>query len=235
MEPKNKKIKVLYCRVSSENQKFDSQKEFAETYDLIIEEKISGIVPFFLREGGKSIKKMIEEGVYFELHVSHADRLGRDLIDILSMVRLCTFNKINIVCFKQNIQTLNTDGTENYASKLTLSLLLGVAEFNRLQQKKVQADGIKMTKRNKPESYIGRKKGSIESDQAILSKPKNALAVEYLKEGKYSNTKIARLCGLSLNTITKIRKVMERVERESKNPFRNQNEQELSQRESIFR
>lgn len=219
MDSKNKKMKLLYCRVSSDNQKFDSQKEFAETYDLIIEERISGVIPFFSREGGKRIKQMIEEGVEFELHVSHADRLGRDQIDVLSMIRLCTLNKVNIVCFKQNLETLGPDGTENHASKLTISLLLGVAEFNRVQLKRTQATGIKMAKKNNPNFYLGRKKGSSESTEMILSKPKNALAAKYIMEGEFSLKKIAKLSGLSQGTIIKIKKTLKKRDYEMNNPF----------------
>ena len=54
IQPKNdKKTRVKYVRVSSLDQKTDRQTVDAKSYDLVIEDKCSGSIPFFEREGGK--------------------------------------------------------------------------------------------------------------------------------------------------------------------------------------
>ena len=78
--------KILYIRVSSLDQSLNRQQENLEEYDTVIEDRISGAVPFFERPGGKEVMKLIEQGVKFQLYVSHVDRCGRNVLDILSMM-----------------------------------------------------------------------------------------------------------------------------------------------------
>lgn len=207
------KIKVLYCRVSSISQKLDSQKENSGYYNLIFEEKVSGLVPFFARKEGAKIQKMIAEGVRFDLYVSHVDRLGRDPLDILSLIRLCTLHGINIIFTKQNLQTLDQDGYENPVDKFTISILLTVAELSRAQQLSVAKTGINIARKKNPNFYPGRKKGSKENTNLFFSKPKNAIALNLLKEGFYKCKEIAKLSGLHPNSISKIKRIWQSEQR----------------------
>jgi len=79
-------MKVLYCRVSSLDQKTDRQRVDEKSFKLVIEDKCSGAVPFFDREGGKQIKKLIDQRVKFSLSVLSIDRLGRNLRDIINTI-----------------------------------------------------------------------------------------------------------------------------------------------------
>ena len=47
-------MKVLYVRVSSLDQKTDRQKNESKEFDLVIEDKSSGAIPFFQRKGCKN-------------------------------------------------------------------------------------------------------------------------------------------------------------------------------------
>ena len=51
----DKLIRVLYTRVSTLEQKTDRQTVNSSLYDLVVEDKCSGSIPFFEREGGKKI------------------------------------------------------------------------------------------------------------------------------------------------------------------------------------
>ena len=55
-----KQIKVLYTRVSTIDQKTDRQRVNESEYQLVIEDKCSGGIPFFERNGGKEILQLIE-------------------------------------------------------------------------------------------------------------------------------------------------------------------------------
>jgi len=44
-------MKVLYVRCSTIDQKTDRQRVSEKDYDLVIEDKCSGAIPFFEREG----------------------------------------------------------------------------------------------------------------------------------------------------------------------------------------
>ncbi len=56
-------MKVLYCRVSTLDQKTDRQRVDEKNYSMVIDDKCSGSVPFFERAGGIEAKNLIEKGV----------------------------------------------------------------------------------------------------------------------------------------------------------------------------
>ena len=65
-------MKILYTRVSSIDQRTDRQRINEQDYDLVIEDKCSGSVAFFEREGGKEILSYLEKGFidsYLGAHV----------------------------------------------------------------------------------------------------------------------------------------------------------------------
>ena len=69
-QTKNDKFtRILYTRVSSLEQKTDRQTVNSSSYDLVVEDKCSGSIPFFEREGGKKIKTFIDMGCKLELDV----------------------------------------------------------------------------------------------------------------------------------------------------------------------
>lgn len=67
----------LYCRVSSIDQKTDRKKVNEKEYGIVIEDKCSGAVPFFEREGGKEIKKLLDNGILTSFSALSLDRMGR--------------------------------------------------------------------------------------------------------------------------------------------------------------
>lgn len=197
-------MKILYCRVSTMEQKTDRQKINETDFNLVIEDKCSGSIPFFERTGGVEIKKLIDEGVKISLAVWQIDRLGRDLRDIINTIYYFNEKKICIHFVSQGLTTLNQDGYENPISKMMISILGIVGEMEKTQIKERQREGIRIAKMKGV--YLGRKKGSAEDLLSFLSKPKNKKALEYLKKG-YKSVEISRLTTLNLNTITKIKKL----------------------------
>ena len=197
-------MNVLYCRVSTLDQKTDRQKVSEKDYGLVIEDKCSGAVPFFEREGGKEIKKLLDKGVLTSLSVWTIDRLGRDLRDILNTIHFFTSKHIPIHFLSQGLVTLDEQGKENPISKLMISILGIVGEMERSQIRERQLEGIALAKLKGV--YKGRVKGSREDVAAFLSKKANREALAYLKKG-YKAVEVAKLTGLHLNTITKIKKL----------------------------
>jgi DNA invertase Pin-like site-specific DNA recombinase len=196
-------LKVLYCRVSSLDQKTDRQRVDEKSYSLVIEDKCSGAIPFFERSGGKEIKKLIEKGLKFSLSVLTIDRLGRDLRDIINTIHFFTENKITIHFVSQSLSTLDIDGKENPIAKMMISILGVVGEMERTQIKERQVEGIKIAKLKG--IYKGRVEGSKESVAAFLGKENNKKSLELLNKG-YKAIEISKLTGVHINTITKIKK-----------------------------
>lgn len=196
-------MKILYCRVSSLDQRTDRQKVNEKDFQLVIEDKCSGAIPFFERQGGKEILKLIDKGLVTSLSALSIDRLGRDLRDIINTIHFFNERKIAIHFISQGLTTLDHNGKENPISKMMISILGVVGEMERSQIKERQIEGIKLAKLRG--AYKGRAEGSSEDVLSFLSKERNKKALEYLKKG-YKGTEAAKLAGVHVNTITKIKK-----------------------------
>ena len=197
-------MKVLYARVSTIEQKTDRQKVNEQDYQLVIEDKCSGAIPFFDRNGGKEVLNLIDKGLLKDLYVWQIDRLGRDLRDILNTIHFFNQKDICIHFVSQGLRTLQPGGQENPISKMIISILGVVGEMERSQIKERQLEGIKIAKLNGV--YMGRKSGTKENTLHFLSKPKNKKALEYLNKG-YMKNEVAKIVGINVNTITKISKL----------------------------
>jgi DNA invertase Pin-like site-specific DNA recombinase len=184
----------------------DRQRVNDADFDFVIEDKCSGSIAFFEREGGKEIKKLIDAGVLSSLSVWQIDRLGRDLRDIMNTIHY--FNSLNVPIkfVAQGLTTLDHEGKENPISKLIISILGIVGEMERNQIKERQREGIRIAKLKG--SFKGRKTGSKEDILSFLSKEKNKKAVDYLKKG-FKAVEVSKLTGLNVNTITKIKKAIQ--------------------------
>ena len=88
---------------------------------------------------------------------------------------------------------------------MIISILGVVGEMEKKQIRERQLEGIAIAKMKGV--YLGRKTGSTEDVLKFLSKPKNKTAVEYLKKG-LKNNEAAKLSGVHINTITKIKRLV---------------------------
>jgi DNA invertase Pin-like site-specific DNA recombinase len=171
----------------------------------VIEDKVSGSVPFFERQGGKMVLDLVEKGEIEELSVFQIDRLGRDVRDIVNTIHFFTERQICISFISQGLKTLNPDKTENSISKMVINILGIVSEIERTQILERQRQGIDLAKSKGV--YKGRKTGTQEDTLKFLSKPKNKKVIELLRKG-YKSSDISTLVGVHINTITKIKKVL---------------------------
>ena len=199
------KMKVFYVRVSTIDQKTDRQRINDKEYDLLVEDKCSGSIPFFEREGGKKIKQLIDKKILTSLSVWTIDRMGRDLLDVLHTIQFLSEKGIRIHFIQQGLISLDDDGKENPISKMIISILGIVAEMERKQIKERQREGIQLAKLRGV--YKGRVHGSKEDIRSFLSKPKVAKTIDYLKKG-YKASEISRIVGIHVNTITKVKKMV---------------------------
>ena len=197
-----KKVKVLYTRVSTIDQNLGRQQVDASNYQMVIEDRISGMTPFFDRPGGAKVKSLIEKGVDFELHIWQIDRLGRSIGQILDTIHYFTSKNICISFVAQNLRTLNDDGKENAITKLIISILGCVGEMERTAILERTQEGRELAKIQG--KFLGRKKGTNESTIQFLEKHKKP--IDLLKKG-YKGVEVAKICNISLNTITKIKKL----------------------------
>jgi DNA invertase Pin-like site-specific DNA recombinase len=198
-------MKVLYTRISSVDQKTDRQRITESDFDLVVEDKCSGAIPFFDREGGKEVLKYTDAGILTSLSVWEIDRLGRNLSDILNTIHFFTQRNITIYFLNQGLKTIDDHGKEIPISKLIISILGIVGEMERNQIKERQKEGIRIAKL-KGSVYKGRKKGSDENILEFLEKPQNKKVFDFLKKD-YKCKEAAVLTDVHYNTVTKIRKL----------------------------
>lgn len=131
---------IIYGRVSTHSQDVDRQidelREFCKysKYEVIevFTETVSGIKS---REERKQISKLLE---YVEKHpevngvlVWELSRIGRKTHDILDIINELTTKKIWIYSKKENLFSLNPDGTENPTSNLLMAILSSVSTLER--------------------------------------------------------------------------------------------------------
>ena len=197
-------MKVLYCRVSTLDQKTDRQRVDEKNYDLVVEDKCSGSIHFFERPGGKEIQNLMDNGVKISLSVLSIDRMGRDARNIANTIHYFTSNKIAITFISQGLTTLDEFGKENPISKMVISILSVIGEINKVQILENQVEGIRIAKMKG--IYKGRVKGSTEDVLQFLGKEKNKKSLELLKKG-YKAVEVSKITGVNQNTITKIKKL----------------------------
>jgi len=197
-------MNILYCRVSTLDQKTDRQKVNEKDFNYTVEDKCSGAIPFFERPGGKEIIKLMAKGNLTTLAVWSIDRLGRNLRDIINTIHFFNEKKVAIRFISQGLITLDENGKENPISKMMISILGVVGEMERSQIRERQMEGIRIAKAMGV--YKGRAAGSTEDVYSFLSKPANRKALNYLKDGLKPG-EVAKLTALHPNTITKIKKL----------------------------
>jgi DNA invertase Pin-like site-specific DNA recombinase len=126
-------VEILYCRVSNVNQKTDHQRVNEKDFKIVIEDKCSGSVPFFEREGGKQVLTYINKGLLTSLSVCSIDRLGINFRDILYIIHFFNEKNIPIIFLSQGLRTIDENGKENDITQLMISILGNVGEIKRSQ------------------------------------------------------------------------------------------------------
>lgn len=198
-------MKVLYTRISSQDQNSDRQKMSSIVFDLILEDVCSGSINLFDRPEGQKIKSLVNDGESFELVVYDIDRLGRNLLDIISTIEYLTEHRICVNILSQGLKTLTTEGTENPTSKLVISILGTVAEIERKKIVERTREGVAIAKAKG--MYKGRKEGTKEAVEKFLAKPKTKEISRLLKKGNTIKDVVA-MTNSSIGTVMKVKKVI---------------------------
>ncbi|MCL1690021.1 transposase [Elizabethkingia anophelis] len=198
-------MKARYIRVSTGNQNTERQLEKNHPNERLYIDIESGAVPFKEREQGNRLIQDIEADSIKYISVHSIDRLGRNLFDILATLELLNEKKVTLKVDNLGIESL-VNNKPNSAFKLIISVMANIAEMERETMLERQKEGIKIAIAKGV--YKGRVKGSKESDEQVLSKYKEV--VKYLKRGQ-SLRDIAKLCNVSLGTVQKVKKVLEKL------------------------
>jgi DNA invertase Pin-like site-specific DNA recombinase len=203
--------KVKYIRISSIDQNTGRQEVNAKDFSKIYVDRISGIIPFKERKEGKKLLADIENNSITEVHVNSIDRLGRNIIELLTMIEFLNQNSVNL--FVENIGMYSLiENKPNPSFKMIISVLGNVAEMERSNMLERQRQGIELAKAKK--LYSGRLYGSRMADAEVLTKYK--IVVKELKNGE-SLRRAAKIGDCSLGTAQKVQRLITKLYKDSMN------------------
>lgn len=197
-----KGIKMIYgyIRVSTDKQSTDNQKfeilAFAKsqniTIDKWIEEVISGTKSLKKRELGHLLKHLKANDI---LIASELSRLGRNLLQIMSILHYCMEIGAKIWTIKDNYRL-----GEDIQSKV-LAFAFGLSaeiERNLISQRTKEA----LKKKRAEGVILGRPKGKKNAPNKYKLSGKENLIRELLQVG-VSKRKIAKICKVDRNTLSR--------------------------------
>jgi len=220
------KTAIIYARVSSTTDRQNTDRQvmdltkYAETHGYSVyntfSEKISGAKK-------NSERIVLQDAIQYAISnqveailVSELSRLGRSVYEVQESIKICRDNNINVVFQKENVSIFDANGKESIVFPVLISCLGMAASIERENiAYRLQSGKLAKRQRNieaglKPTVGEGRPTGSVESDEAFLTKYKDA--VKDLKKG-IAIRKVAQLYSLSTHTVQKIKNVMKKREK----------------------
>lgn len=202
---------VIYARVSTIGQ--DYQRQLAElkayaskmNYKVVKEftEKVSGAKKIAEREALADLLKYVEENKVDKVLIYECSRLSRRAVDFLQVVEYLTERGISVYIHQNGLETLLPDGSSNPIANLVLGIL---AQFNSMERNLIRSrmeSGYNHFRMNG--GKVGRKVGYRKSVDEM--KTQYSKEIQLIKKG-ISLRNIAAICGTSVNTLQKIKKII---------------------------
>ena len=208
------KTAVIYARVSSSGAMADRQSTerqvtsltayaSANGYEVIevFSEHISGATKNAGREQLNSALGFAKENSVDVVLVSELSRLGRQIWEVLEIVKHCIDSGIDVYFHKENLRLFDANGKVSGIAAIYISCLGFCAEmerdniYYRLSQGRqlAMAKGVKM----------GRRPGSVKSREK--KEQEYAGLIRLLRRGQ-SLRNAAKLCGVSLSTAMRVKR-----------------------------
>lgn len=202
---------VIYARVSSVNDRQDTNRQIRDL-EILAKEKSLKVVKTY-EEHISGAKKTQERPILTEclqycisnhvsvLLISELSRLGRNVDDVLSNVKLCKENHLNVYFQKEQLSIFNADGKEHPFLTIFIAVLGTCAEMER--------ENIKFRLNSGKAQFIakggkvGRKEGYKKPDEKFQEE--YAAVIKQLRKG-YPVRMIAKNCGVGISTVQRIKK-----------------------------
>ena len=207
----NKRTAVIYARVSSVGDRQDTSRQIRDL-EILAKEKSLKVVNTY-EEHISGAKKTQERPVLKEclqycisnhvsiLLLSELSRLGRNVDDVLSNVKLCKENHLNVYFQKEQLSIFGADGKEHPFLTIFIAVLGTCAEMER--------ENIKFRLNSGKAQFIakggkvGRKEGYKKSDEKFQEQ--YAAVIKQLRKG-YPIRMVAASCDVGISTVQRIKK-----------------------------
>ena len=202
---------VIYARVSTIGQ--DYQRKLAElkayaskmNYKVVKEftEKVSGAKKIAEREALADLLKYVEENKVDKVLIYECSRLSRRITDFLNVIEFLTERGISLFILQNGLETLQANGTVNPIAQLVMGI---ISQFNSMERNLIRSrmeSGYNHFRMNG--GKVGRKAGYRKSVDEM--KTQYSKEIQLIKKG-ISLRNIAAICGTSVNTLQKIKKII---------------------------
>lgn len=185
-----------YIRVSTDKQSADNQRfeilKYADakkiTIDKWIEETVSGEKSIHQRMLGSILEQLDKHDT---LIVSELSRLGRNLMEIMSILHTCMQKDVQVHTLKEQYELGNNINSKVLAFAFSLSADI---ERQLISQRTKEALARKKSEGKK----LGRPKGSLSSSTKLTGKEQQ---ITELLSKKISYTAIGRIIGVHRKTV----------------------------------
>jgi len=99
-------MKINYIRVSTSTQNKDVQEFNLSSEYKVFKETCSGSIAFQERSQGAKIIELVKEGKVEEILIHDISRIGRNNLDVLSMIQFFTLHNVNLVSRREGLSTM---------------------------------------------------------------------------------------------------------------------------------
>lgn len=194
-----------YIRVSTDQQTVENQRfevlKFADQKKILveewIEETVSATKKYHDRKLGKLLRNLKEDDI---LIISEISRLGRNLMEVMSILHDCMERDIKVYAVKEGYELGNNINSKVLAFAFGLS-----AEIERslISQRTKEA----LARKKSEGQTLGRPKGSLSKETKLTGKEEE---IKDLLKKKVSVSAIGRILGvhrLTANSFIKSRKL----------------------------
>lgn len=205
---------AIFARVSTNDGRQDNDRQTGDLLALaeqngwiveqVITEEISASKTNAQRPGLQELLKLARSRRIKKVIVTEISRLGRKVSEGLQVIEELSANGVSVYVQNIGIETLLSDGRENYMFKPILLTLMGFAEMERSLLRDRVKSGLENAKRRG--KTLGRPTGSSKSDGEIV-KEYPAIA-KALKIGDLSIRQIAKLTDVSPNTVIRVKRAL---------------------------
>ena len=158
---------------------------------------------------------LVQEGKVTKVVFEDLSRSGRNTVDVITTLRFLDENEVNVEVRNIGLQS-RPNGKKNPIWNMITSVMSSIYELERENILERTSMGRKVFVNNG--GKLGRPNGSNENDREFLRKEKSQLILKYLRKEKYSMREIVKLTNSSLQTVSKVKKVGQRVGEIPDNP-----------------
>ncbi len=206
---------VILARVSTDKQEYERQitelaehcRKMAWEVVRIFANKVSGAKSNEEREEIQELIEFVKTHQIQRVVCLEISRMGRNTLEALKVIQLLNEHKVSLYVKNYNLETLDSEGKVNPVASLICTILLEIAQMERLTIKERMASGRKQyiekcrregIKMGRPETY----RKSMEEYKKQYQKEISLIRKDL------SLANISAITGTSINTIRKVKQIM---------------------------